>query len=129
MDTNERWMQMERQVAQLAGEMRDRRAKMNRLQEALDDVRLELGHVQGDVRHLRAGVPAGHAEGSARPAPTPAQLLDTIESVADQLREVVALHRVFRDMAALLREVTGGHEARIRALEARLSGGVHPAVH
>jgi hypothetical protein len=129
--TDDQWMRMEGQLVQLAGEVRDRRARMRRLQEVLDDARAELGLLERDARHLRDGQPPGTLVATG-PFDASAMLVaqqNAIEALLAQVRELVALHRVFRDLSRMLREVSGNHEARLRMLERRLLIGVDPAVH
>jgi chemotaxis protein histidine kinase CheA len=131
-DRDEQWMQWEGQLVQLAGELRARRARMRRLQEALDDTRGELGRLERDVLHLQAARPPGEAA-PTRGRDAHAVLLvrqgATLEALAEQLRELVALHRVFRELSRMLREVSGNHEVRLRALERQLLIGTPPSVH
>jgi chemotaxis protein histidine kinase CheA len=131
-DMDEQWMEWEGQLVQLAGELRARRTRMRRLQEALDDTRGELGRLERDVLHLQA-VQSSGAAGPTRASGAHAVLLArqcaTLEALADQLRELVALHRVFRELSRMLREVSGNHEVRLRALERQLLIGTRPSVH
>lgn len=132
MEMDEQWLQMEGQLVQLAGEVRARRARMRRLQEALDAARGELGLLERDLVHLRQeGRPAA-AVGPIAASDASAMLRAqqrAIEALLAQVRELVTLHRVFRELSRMLREVSGNHEARIRTLERQLLIGVDPAVH
>jgi chromosome segregation ATPase len=125
MDTSDPWLQLEGLLVQLTGDLAERRAKIRRLQEALDATRTELRRTARDLRRLRA---AGR-EDAREWATAQVQHVEVLETIYGQLRELVALHLVFRDLARLLREKTDVHEVRIRGIEARLFGPRDSSVH